>query len=104
MTRLTKENDVRVEFKNFDDAVLLGVDEVRQLIGAKSAGSVYAALYRHDLPEPIIRKNRQLRWSVKQMREHLQEIEDDFKKRQIEEVGVHRPKRAGRSRIEARPF
>lgn len=75
------EKDVRIEFKNFDSSVLLGVEDVRQIIGAKNAAAVYAQVYRGDLPEPLIKKNRQLRWSVGQMRGHLQALHDDLKQR-----------------------
>lgn len=85
MTKLKNENDIRIDFKNFDLSVLLGVEDVRQLIGAKNSASVYAALYRHDLPEPIIRRNRQLRWSVGQLRSHFQALEEEFKIRTLKE-------------------
>lgn len=89
MVKLKTETDIRVGFKNFDPAVLLGVEDLRQIIGAKNATSVYAALYRGDLPEPIIRRNRQLRWSVGQLRCHLQGLQNDFERRQaqIEALG-----------------
>lgn len=106
------EKDIRIEFKNFDQAVLLGVDDVKQIIGAKSAASVYAQVYRGDLPEPLIKKNRQLRWSVGQLREHLQGLDNDFRKRQSEGAAASgdevppatSSKRIGRARDADRPF
>lgn len=116
MTDLKNGKDIRVEFKNFDASVLLGVVDVAQLIGAKNAASVYAALYRKDLPEPMIRRNRQLRWSVGQMRTHLQDLEQDFRKRQADAasaasgdivaqtLGNKDKQRIGRPRNLVRPF
>lgn len=112
MAATKNETDIRIQFKHFDENVLLTLDEVRQLIGAGSAGAVYAALYRGDLPDPLIRRNRQLRWSAGQMRGHFQTLENDFKKRQLDAAagagaGADIPdekKRFGRPRKEVRPF
>ncbi len=119
MTDSKNGKDIRVEFKNFDPSVLLQVVEVAQLIGAKNAASVYAALYRGDLPEPMIRRNRQLRWSVGQVRTHLQELEQEFRKRQadatsaasganvvqrLDSLGSKEKQRHGRPRNSVRPF
>lgn len=105
------DTDIRIQFKHFDASVLIGIDDVRQLVGAASAGAVYAAVYRGDLPQPLIKRNRQLRWSVGQIRTHLQQIEEDFKQRQSDGIAGQGPdpspqgkKRFGRPRKEIRPF
>lgn len=111
MTTAKIDTDIRIQFKHFDDLVLIDIEDVRQLTGAKSTGAVYAALYRGDLPEPIIRRNRQLRWSAGQLRVHFQSLENDFKKMQLDAAagaGANIPtgekKRFGRPRKEVRPF
>lgn len=111
MATAKNDTDIRIQFKHFDDCVLIGIDEVRQLVGAASTGAVYAAVYRGDLPKPLIQRNRQLRWSVGQLRNHLQSVEEDFKQRQSDAAAGHGPsqspeekKRFGRPRKEIRPF
>jgi hypothetical protein len=111
MAAAKDEMDIRIQFKHFDDLVLIDIEDVRQLTGAKSTGAVYAALYRGDLPEPIIRRNRQLRWSAGQLRGHFQTMENDFKKRQLDaadgagaDIPTEEKKRFGRPRKEVRPF
>ena len=111
MTTAKIDTDIRIQFKHFDDCVLINIDDVKQLIGASSTGAVYAAVYRGDLPQPLIKRNRQLRWSAGQMRCHLQTLEDDFKKRQDEAAsgsGIDstpkEKKKFGRPRKEIRPF
>lgn len=111
MATAKNDTDIRIQFKHFDESVLIGIDDVRQLVGAASAGAVYAAVYRGDLPQPLIKRNRQLRWSVGQLRCHLQTLENDFKKRQNDAasgLGIDptpkEKKRFGRPRKEIRPF
>ena len=105
------ETDIRIQFKHFDESVLIGIEEVRQLVGANTTGAVYAAVYRGDLPAPMVQRNRQLRWSVGQIRHHLNQVEDDFRKRQIDAAAgqgqgqsTEGKKRFGRPRKEIRPF
>ena len=111
MTTAKIDTDIRIQFKHFDASVLIGIDDVRQLVGAASPGAVYAAVYRGDLPKPLIQRNRQLRWSVGQLRNHLQSVEEDFKQRQSDAAAGQGPsqspeekKRFGRPRKEIRPF
>jgi hypothetical protein len=111
MAAAKNETDIRIQFKHFDDCVLINIDDVRQLIGASSTGAVYAAVYRGDLPQPLIKRNRQLRWSAGQMRCHLQTLESDFKKRESDvaagagaDIPTEVKKRFGRPRKEVRPF
>ena len=110
MLKSNTENDIRVEFKNFDPVVLLNASEVAQIIGAKNTATVYAMVYRGQLPHPLIQKNRQLRWSVGQMREHHQSLVDDFNQRRVAlsaslgEVCAEVKKKFGRPRKEARPI
>ena len=110
MLKSNTENDIRVEFKNFDPVVLLNASEVAQIIGAKNTATVYAMVYRGQLPHPLIQKNRQLRWSVGQMREHHQSLVDDFNQRRAaltcstQESGIEVKRIFGRPRQTARPF
>ena len=110
MVKFETEKDIRVEFRHFDDCVLLNASEVAQIIGAKNTATVYAMVYRGDLVQPLIQKNRQLRWSAGQMREHHQSLVDDFNLRRAAltcstaEAGTKVKKKFGRSRQSARPF
>ena len=111
MAAAKNEMDIRIQFKHFDDCVLINIDDVKQLIGASSTGAVYAAVYRGDLPQPLIKRNRQLRWSAGQMRGHFQSLENDFQKRQLDaaagsgaDIPTEEKKRFGRPRKEVRPF
>ena len=65
----------RSEFGKLDDAVLIGPAQVAAVIGSVSLGAVYTALHRGDLPPPVIHANRQIRWSVGQIRAHTKELE-----------------------------
>ena len=64
----------RREFGELDDAVLIGPAQLAAVIGAVSVGAVYVSLARGALPEPLIRENRKLRWSVGQVRAHVGEL------------------------------
>lgn len=83
---MKRENDfdARLHFGQLDNAVLLTPAQVGQVIGASSTQAVYTSLYRGDLPEPVIRRNRQIRWTVGQLKEHLQSQFQLFKERQSE--------------------
>ena len=74
--------DVRLNFGKLDDAILLTPTQVGQVISAASTQAVYTALYRGDLPQPFIRRNRQIRWSVGQIRGHLSQQMQVFQARQ----------------------
>ena len=65
----------RREFGGLDDAVLIGPAQVAAVIGSVSVGAVYTALHRGGLPVPVIHANRQIRWSVGQIRAHTKELE-----------------------------
>lgn len=96
--------DVRLNFGKLDDAILLTPTQVGQVISAASTQAVYTALYRGDLPQPFIRRNRQIRWSVGQIREHLDKQMAVFKTRQAEHaegtglVAAYAGKKRGRPR------
>lgn len=67
----TVDTNFRVEFGKLDDAVLISPVELAAVIGAPSVGAVYTSLARGELPEPLVRENRRLRWSVGQIRNHI---------------------------------
>ena len=105
---MKRENDfdARLHFGQLDNAVLLTPAQVGQVIGASSTQAVYTSLYRGDLPEPVIRRNRQIRWTVGQIREHLQSQYQLFQARQRElATGLgkgeltHMGKKRGRPRL-----
>jgi len=73
LTASSKIN-LRQEFGKLDPLALITPTDVAFLISAPSVQSVYSAVERGALPVPIIRKNRQLRWTVGQIRDHLQEM------------------------------
>lgn len=85
--------DARLQFGQLDALILLTPKQVGQVIGASSTQSVYSALYRGDLPKPFIRRNRQIRWTVGQIKEHLEKQIDAFTARQagqsVEAGAVH---------------
>jgi hypothetical protein len=61
----------RNEFGSLDDMVFMTPADVASVIAAPSLGSVYTQLNSGELPEPLIRKNRQIRWTVGQIRAHI---------------------------------
>lgn len=69
------DSGFRIEFGTLDDAVLIGPAQVAAVIGSVSLGAVYTALHRGNLPAPVIHANRQIRWSVGQIRAHTKELE-----------------------------
>jgi hypothetical protein len=93
----------RNDFGKLDDMVFMTAANVASVIAAPSVGSVYTQLHRGELPEPLIRKNRQLRWTVGQMRGHLAAQLEAFKLAQAERVAAtgEKPARFGRKRITA---
>lgn len=108
---MKRENDfdARLHFGQLDNAVLLTPAQVGQVIGASSTQAVYTSLHRGDLPEPVIRRNRQIRWTVGQLKEHLQNQLQLFKERQSElatrrgkDELAHTDKKLGRPRLAAK--
>lgn len=77
--------DLRVNFSKLDAAVVLTPQDVGCVIAASTVGAVYTALYRGDLPEPVIRANRRIRWAVGQIRDHIRRLEDALKTRQSQD-------------------
>lgn len=69
----------RHDFGKLDDLILVTPAEFAEVIAAPTVGSVYTQLQRGELPEPLIRKNRQIRWTVGQVRGHLRGLQDAFK-------------------------
>ena len=106
-TKYEHNFDVRTQFGQLDGAILLTPIQVGQVIGASSVGAVYTSLYRGDLPEPLIRRNRQIRWSVGQLREHIRMQMDELRTRQAAQtaggqgVTTANGKRRGRPRKNA---
>lgn len=92
--------NLRNDFGKLDSLVLISPIEVAGVIGAPTVGAVYTALSRGELPEPLIRGNRRIRWTVGQIREHLHGLEDAFKARQAaqKEAAGEPPNRRGRRR------
>lgn len=107
MKTMKKENDfdVRMQFGQLDAAILLTPAQVGQVIGSSSTQAVYTALYRRDLPEPFIRRNRQIRWTVGQLKEHLAKQMQAFVDRQAAQAAgtgaviAYTGKKRGRPRL-----
>lgn len=95
--------NLRNDFGKLDAMVLLSPLDVASIIGAPSVGAVYTALSRGELPEPFIRCNRRIRWTVGQIREHIQALLIEFQARQAskEEASGDEPTRMGRRRAAA---
>lgn len=96
--------DLRSNFSKLDAAVLLSPQDVGCVIAAPTVGAVYTALYRKELPEPVIRANRRIRWTVGQIRDHIRGLEDALKVRQkmeLEGAGVQPLVKRGRPRAAA---
>lgn len=91
---------LRNDFGKLDPMVLVSPLDVASVIGAPTVGAVYTALNRGELPEPLIRKNRRIRWTVGQIREHIQNLEVAFLARQAakHEATEDTPNRLGRPR------
>jgi len=92
--------NLRNDFGKLDPLVLVSPVDVASVIGAPTVGAVYTALNRGELPEPLIRGNRRIRWTVGQIREHLHGLENAFKARQAaqKEAEGEQPTRRGRRR------
>lgn len=90
--------DIRERFKNMDALVLLGAEEVAQLVGMSSANAVRVASYRGLLPRPIVQRHRYVRWGVGQLREFLQTIVDSPPAQRAPEQASQTGKRRGRPR------
>lgn len=95
--------NLRNDFGKLDAMVLISPLDVASVIGAPTVGAVYTALNRGELPEPLIRGNRRIRWTVGQIREHIHGLEDAFKARQAskKEASGDEPTRMGRRRAAA---
>lgn len=95
--------NLRNDFGKLDELVLISPLDVASVIGAPTVGAVYTALNRGELPQPLIRGNRRIRWTVGQIREHLRELEAAFKLRQAAQKDAMgdkgaQPARRGRRR------
>ncbi len=98
--------NLRNDFGKLDPMVLVSPLDVASVIGAPTVGAVYTALNRGQLPEPLIRGNRRIRWTVGQIREHIHGLEVNFLARQAakRETSEDPPIRKGRPRAsEATP-
>lgn len=92
--------NLRNDFGKLDAMVLVSPLDVASVIGAPTVGAVYTALNRGELPEPLIRGNRRIRWTVGQIRDHIHGLEVAFKARQVaeKEAAGGLPIRMGRRR------
>ena len=72
-----------------DPLVFMTAADVASVIAAPSVQAVYAAIQRNDLPAPLIRRNRLLRWTVGQIREHLQKLQADFQAESARQADGH---------------
>ena len=91
----------REQFGKLDSSVFVTPKEVAIVIAAPSLQAIYLAIARGDLPEPMIRQNRRIRWSVGQIRDHLRQMEQSFQERLAKsEAGLAKvdAKRRGRPR------
>ncbi len=61
------EEKFRTNFKNLDDAVLLGYEHVAALMSI-TVGATYQAAAKGKLPMPVIQSNKLVRWTVGQIR------------------------------------
>lgn len=76
------DRELRSSFSTLDPSVLLTPQDVASVIAAPSVSSVYTALYRRELPEPVIRANRRIRWTVRQIRDYINGLESALMDRQ----------------------
>ncbi len=92
--------DFKKDFSTLDELIYMTPADVAAVIAAPSVGCVYTQLNRGELPEPLIRKNRQIRWTVGQIRTHLSSQLEAFKLAQTERLasGGTPQKRLGRAR------
>ena len=92
--------DFKKDFSTLDALIYMTPADVAAVIAAPSVGSVYTQLHRGELPEPLIRENRRMRWTVGQIRTHLINQVDAFKLAQAERLAAAGtpPKRLGRAR------
>lgn len=79
-------NKFREEFSRLDPAVYVAPIDLLGVLAAPSLQAVYLAMKRGDLPEPMIRQNRRIRWTVGQIRDHLKKVEQDFQARLLKKV------------------
>lgn len=80
--------DFKKDFSNLDDLIYMTPADVAAVIAAPSVGSVYTKLNRGELPEPLIRENRRMRWTVGQIRTHISDQVEAFKLAQAERLAA----------------
>lgn len=104
--------DFRRDFSQLDPLVWVTPADVMNIIAAPSIQAVYMAIERGDLPEPLVRRNRQIRFSVGQLREYLKGREQAYRERLAIEAagkgstpapGAHGGGKRGRPRISVAP-
>jgi hypothetical protein len=87
-------NDFRKDFKNFDDACLVNIEEYGQLMGVSPAGM---AMKRHagELAEPCMQGGKLLRWRCGDLRAWFTALNQDRRPDPAQGAG----KRLGRPRL-----
>lgn len=63
------------EFGKLDKTFLITPVDLAGVIVASEIGAVYTVLNRGKLPEPLIRGNRRIRWTVDQICRHISNLE-----------------------------
>lgn len=87
--------DFRREFKDFDDAVLISIEEFGQLLGL-TPGAMGQKRHYGELPEPCIQGGKVLRWRSGDVRDWLNKLKQDRRPDSV--IGVGKGKRLGRPR------
>lgn len=80
--------DFRVTFKSIDDDALINAEEFGELLVVNKQG-IYHRLHIKELIEPVIRRNKQVRWRAADVRIFLHAL-DEVRKVQ---PGAKRPGR-----------
>lgn len=83
MKKKIDEENFRANFKNIDDAVMLGYEHLAALTGTTLAAMRQAGS-KKKLPEPAIRSNKLVRWTAGQIREWLNELAKEAAQRAVE--------------------
>lgn len=85
--------DFRKEFKDFDDTVLIGIEEYGQLLGL-TPGAMGQKRHHGELAEPCIQGGKVLRWRAGDVRTWLRSLAQDRRPAGAKKEG----KRVGRPR------
>jgi hypothetical protein len=89
----TTAHDFRSTFKGLDDDALIDPDEFASLMKLNKQG-IYHRLHIHELVEPAVRRNKQVRWRVSDVRTYLKNL-NEIRDPKGEGKRVGRPRKGG---------